>query len=1189
MRIQYLAARARGLAIALVASMTVLMQGVAQADASINVDIRYEGDDFIVDFSGANWRDDVEAVVLSSCDSTDICVRELARITEYAGYSFRRSGAGLYKLEFRRNSTWWLLDFRDVLWEQFVANIPRPSADLAAAAERHAPLFSFHAREREGYFPVSLETLFGRPLEGFDVSGLGTVRLAHTCTSVILVCASAGTTASNFMTRNGHLGLKLFLSSGIAKTLRGSAEDFPVYWFAQKEGSTAWVTYSVFYAYDDKRAEYVAGPGLEGWGDHAIDRESVSVRFIQVDGTWYPREVVYAGHLPEQPNTFKGCLDWPACTSQGALNVRWPNGLTALPWVLAAKRGNRPIVYVADGSHAVLPAFGWYFLNVTGIGAPFNVTEPAGSSSDVEFKSGRLTLLDLNDSAHSALKFSGYLINAPGPTNYRVFPFVRFPIGLWAGPAEEDMEACVRTGDCGRYIHNLPLITDLTPPSAIVGRTTDFVLRGENLDPLSIGASNCAGLTTIASTAEMVLFSCTPERPGDMSLTLRRSATDEVLETRTVSVVAAVPAADCGAQSVTWTQGASTCNATYGGGRSGTTSLISDMATPTTGTATASCTNGVLSVTSPTCTTAPPPPPALIAPTSLAPSGTIASLTPVLSWSGGSGAANYEINVRDLTTNTIVLRQQGVSTASTSFTMPSGILVNTRQYRWDISACPTFACSSGYVTSGDLAFVTQVPSPPISVPDLIAQGISFAPTSVSTGGSTTISFRVVNSGPGAAAASKVAVRISASSVSSSPNDNVAELDVPLLAAGAGVNLSSSVSVTQPAGTYYVWVLADNRRTAGQSAAGEANDIVLAPGTLTVSSAPTATPDLIAQGVVFAPGTVTVGGMTLVTFSVTNTGAATSSASQAAVRITPAAATDPGSTNLGSVAIPGLAAGGSVVRTVGVTVPTAVGAYKAWVVADSNGAAGQSASAKANDSAAAALALTVVSRVTPLGGTAEGVYGGTMTGGPNPNFRMLVLEDGEFWSLYGVNVGGQLSAGGFIQGRATSGGGSFSASDVRDFGFFPAVTGGTITGTFDAAVGTLQGAVRFPGLTVNVVGGPVRDVPYEYNQPASLADFVGNWALVANTGDRISLNIAASGAMTATSAGGCSFTGTVAPRPSGKNVFNASLQFGASPCLLPGQRMTGVAVAHRRQDGRTQLTFAGVNAARTAGLMAAGTR
>lgn len=469
------------------------------------------------------------------------------------------------------------------------------------------------------------------------------------------------------------------------------------------------------------------------------------------------------------------------------------------------------------------------------------------------------------------------------------------------------------------------------------------------------------------------------------------------------------------------------------------------------------------------------------------------------------------------------------------------------------------------------------------------QGVSFAPTTVNTGGATTISFRVVNKeSAGTAAASKVAVRINTSTASSA-GSNVDELDVPPLAPGEGVNLSTTVSVAQPAGTYYVWVLADNRRTAGQPAAAEANDVVRAPGTLTVSALPTAAADLVAQGISFEPGSVTAGGMALVTFSVTNTGAGASGASQAAIRITPATATGPGTADLGSVPIPALAPGGSVTRTVGVNVPLADGAYKVWAVADANGAAAQPVAARGNDAAAAPLPLTVVPRVVPLGATAEGVYGGTMTGGQSRDFRMLVLEDGEFWSLYGVNVGGQLYVNGFIQGRGTSGGGSFSANDVKDFGFFPAVGGGAISGTFDAAVGTLQGTVRFPGLTVDVVGGPVRDVPFEYDQPASLVPYLGAWAMVANTGDRISLSVAADGAFSATTASGCTFSGTVLPRPSGKNVFNVSLRFGMSNCLLPGQRMTGVGVAHRLVDGRTQLTFAGVNETRTAGLMAAGAR
>jgi mono/diheme cytochrome c family protein len=68
---------------------------------------------------------------------------------------------------------------------------------------------------------------------------------------------------------------------------------------------------------------------------------------------------------------------------------------------------------------------------------------------------------------------------------------------------------------------------------------------------------------------------------------------------------------NCASQDVPWSQGTSSCNASYAGGASGTSAALSDVVGPTTGTATASCTNGALTVTAPVCSTAatPPPPP----------------------------------------------------------------------------------------------------------------------------------------------------------------------------------------------------------------------------------------------------------------------------------------------------------------------------------------------------------------------------------------------------------------------------------------------------------------------------------------------------------------------------------------------------------------------------------------------------
>ena len=256
-----------------------------------------------------------------------------------------------------------------------------------------------------------------------------------------------------------------------------------------------------------------------------------------------------------------------------------------------------------------------------------------------------------------------------------------------------------------------------------------------------------------------------------------------------VNAVPPPPAADCGGQAVSWTQGTLTCNASYAGGKSGTSALLSDVTEPTTGTATASCSNGVLNVTSPTCSTAPPPPPTLVAPTPLAPTGTITSLTPVFNWSGGSGAANYEINVRDLTTNTIVLRQQGLSTGSTSFTMPAGTLVNARQYRWDITTCPNFACSSGFVTSGNLTFTTQVAASPT------VTSVSVVPSTPTVGTQATFSVNGANLQPGYVFSLPGCAATEVASVSTSLRQFTC---TPTL---AGTNLSGTVSTAAGTALY----------------------------------------------------------------------------------------------------------------------------------------------------------------------------------------------------------------------------------------------------------------------------------------------------------------------------------------------------------------------------------------------------
>lgn len=226
--------------------------------------------------------------------------------------------------------------------------------------------------------------------------------------------------------------------------------------------------------------------------------------------------------------------------------------------------------------------------------------------------------------------------------------------------------------------------------------------------------------------------------------------------------------------------------------------------------------------------------------------------------------------------------------------------------------------------------------------------------------------------------------------------------------------------------------------------------------------------------------------------------------------------------------------------------------------------------------------------TTTGPSAEGVYGGTLTGSTSTAFNLLVLENGDYWSIYGAQTSTAFNVAGFVQGTGASNNGSFTSSNAKDFGFAPAVAG-TITATYDATAKTISGSTVEGASTAKFTGGPVQGSLYNYNTPASLTALTGTWSVTSLTGEGIALNVAASGAFTAVSSLGCSFTGAATPRSSGKNVFNVSITFGAAPCVLAGQSATGVAITYPLPNGKAQLIVSAVDSARSFGTAAFGIR
>lgn len=220
---------------------------------------------------------------------------------------------------------------------------------------------------------------------------------------------------------------------------------------------------------------------------------------------------------------------------------------------------------------------------------------------------------------------------------------------------------------------------------------------------------------------------------------------------------------------------------------------------------------------------------------------------------------------------------------------------------------------------------------------------------------------------------------------------------------------------------------------------------------------------------------------------------------------------------------------------------------------------------------------------PAGIEGQGVYQGTVSYGiPTQEYTqiLLVLEDGTYYSMYGTPASGTLYASHLIQGTGTiNSSGTFTSTDLKHF-----VADGSV----------MSGSLSVPNISTSPFIGEITengspelfqgDVPatanYVYSQPPVYANLVGaSWSLTDLTGAATTVDFAADNTYTGTT-GGCSFSGTIAPRVSGKNVFDVKLTFGAAPCALPGQTVTGIAINYVLTNGKRQLIIAGVDASRS---------
>jgi hypothetical protein len=222
------------------------------------------------------------------------------------------------------------------------------------------------------------------------------------------------------------------------------------------------------------------------------------------------------------------------------------------------------------------------------------------------------------------------------------------------------------------------------------------------------------------------------------------------------------------------------------------------------------------------------------------------------------------------------------------------------------------------------------------------------------------------------------------------------------------------------------------------------------------------------------------------------------------------------------------------------------------------------------------------------GQAQGVYvGNTSTG---LAFDAIVLPNDKFYAVYGNLSGNVLFVCGLAAGQGASSSGTYTATET-DFYYCGGaldVYSGNVSATY-APESSLNGSISENGDSETFTSTAPAPSLFNYNNPASLAGISGPWNGSLTDGESASLTINSSGSASGISSLGCSYTATIAPDSSNKNFFDVSLTFGGSPCDLPNQSATGIAVNYLLSDGVTNQFVAAVSSGSAFGIVFAAQR
>ena len=230
-----------------------------------------------------------------------------------------------------------------------------------------------------------------------------------------------------------------------------------------------------------------------------------------------------------------------------------------------------------------------------------------------------------------------------------------------------------------------------------------------------------------------------------------------------------------------------------------------------------------------------------------------------------------------------------------------------------------------------------------------------------------------------------------------------------------------------------------------------------------------------------------------------------------------------------------------------------------------------------DAAIAAL----VKNVSP-----QGLYSGKL-GSSSLLYTSLLLENGQYWGIYSHSPIGRFAASGIVQGTGIANVGSFTSDDIRDFNPNP-YNPGTINATYVPQT-SFNGTIGTPLNKVEFSSSAASSELYNYNTAAVPGELAGAWLLTDSDTRTYAMSGPIAGAVSGTGAA-CSFSGTITPRASGKNVFDANLAYGAGTCRMAGLSASGIAFSWLQDGGSTQqLVIAATSADRIRGTVLSANR